>query len=61
MGKMLKAAKEKIEPVKEYSLEEAVTKVKELFCCVASWQWQERQDTGVCKGRERNRSKRCGS
>jgi large subunit ribosomal protein L1 len=30
MGKMLKAAKEKIEPVKEYSLEEAVTKVKEL-------------------------------
>ncbi|UCE78757.1 MAG: 50S ribosomal protein L1 [Nitrospiraceae bacterium] len=30
MGKMLKAAKEKIEPVKEYSLEEAVAKVKEL-------------------------------
>jgi large subunit ribosomal protein L1 len=30
MGKMLKAAKEKMEPVKEYPLEEAVTKVKEL-------------------------------
>ncbi len=30
MGKMLKSAKEKIEPVKEYPLEEAVTKVKEL-------------------------------
>lgn len=30
MGKMLKAAKEKIEPAKEYSLEEAVSKVKEL-------------------------------
>jgi large subunit ribosomal protein L1 len=30
MGKMLKATKEKIEPAKEYSLEEAVAKVQEL-------------------------------
>lgn len=30
MGKMLKATKEKIEPAKEYSLDEAVAKVQEL-------------------------------